>query len=60
MADGFDAIAFLAKDEKGRLCNYHWNADTIENVDTQSRYQILSYEEEFFKEYLVKVAERSK
>jgi len=54
MAAGFDAIAFLAKDEKGRLGNYHWHTDTIENVDTQ----LLSYEEEFFKEYLVKVAER--
>ncbi|EMT39498.1 M28 family peptidase [Thermoanaerobacter thermohydrosulfuricus] len=54
MDAGFDAIAFLAKDEKGRLGNYHWHTDTIENVDTQ----LLSYEEEFFKEYLVKVAER--
>ncbi|HHY79576.1 MAG TPA: peptidase, partial [Thermoanaerobacter sp.] len=54
MAAGFDAIAFLGKDEKGRLGNYHWYTDTIENVDTQ----LLSYEEEFFKEYLVKVAER--
>jgi len=54
MAAGFDAIAFLGKDEKERLGNYHWHTDTIENVDTQ----LLSYEEEFFKEYLVKVAER--
>ncbi|HHW57807.1 MAG TPA: M28 family peptidase [Clostridia bacterium] len=54
MDAGFDAIAFLAKDEKGRLGNYHWHTDTIENVDTQ----LLSYEEEFFKEYLVKVTER--
>ncbi|WP_028991627.1 M28 family metallopeptidase [Thermoanaerobacter thermocopriae] len=54
MAAGFDAIAFLAKDEKGRLGNYHWYTDTIENVDTE----LLDYEEEFFKEYLLKVAQR--
>jgi hypothetical protein len=52
MAAGFDAIAFLAKDEKGRLGNYHWHTDTIENVDID----LLLYEEEFFKEYLMKVA----
>ncbi|AEM77827.1 M28 family peptidase [Thermoanaerobacter wiegelii] len=54
IAAGFDAIAFLGKDENGRLGNYHWHTDTIENVDTE----LLSYEEEFFKEYLVKVAQR--
>lgn len=52
MVAGFDAIAFLAKDEKGRLGNYHWHTDTIENVDID----LLLYEEEFFKEYLMKVA----
>lgn len=56
MAAGFDAIAFLAKDERGRLGNYHWYTDTIENVDID----LLLYEEEFFKEYLIKVAETLK
>lgn len=54
MAAGFDAIAFLGKDEKGRLGSYHWYTDTIENVDTE----LLACEEEFFKEYLIKVAQR--
>ncbi len=51
MATGFNAIAFLAKDEKGRIANYHWYTDTIENVDMD----LLQYEEEFFKEYLTRV-----
>lgn len=54
MAAGFDAIAFLAKDENGRLLNYHWHTDTIKNVDTK----LLRYEESFFKEYLTRVAYR--
>jgi len=54
MAAGFDAIAFLGKDEKGRLGNYHWYKDTIENVDIE----LLACEEEFFKEYLIQVAQR--
>jgi len=54
MAAGFDAIAFLGKDEKGRLGNYHWYTDTIENVDIE----LLACEEEFFKEYLIQVAQR--
>ncbi|MGB9680087.1 MAG: M28 family metallopeptidase [Thermoanaerobacteraceae bacterium] len=53
LSGGFDAIAFLAKDENGRLGNYHWHTDTIENVDMK----LLRYEEEFFKEYLKNVAE---
>jgi len=52
MAAGFNAIAFLGKDEKGRIANYHWYTDTIENVDMN----LLQYAEEFFKEYLIRVA----
>lgn len=51
MAAGFSSIAFLAKDERGRLLNYHWHTDTIKNVDTK----LLRYEESFFKEYLTRV-----
>lgn len=53
MAAGFNAIAFLGKDEKGRIANYHWYTDTIENVDMN----LLQYAEEFFKEYLIRVVE---
>lgn len=52
LANGYDAISFLAKDEKGRLGNYHWYTDTIDNVDTK----LLRYEESFFIEYLKRFA----
>ncbi|MDI6601724.1 MAG: M28 family peptidase [Thermoanaerobacteraceae bacterium] len=53
MASGYHAISFLGKDEKGRLGNYHWYTDTIENVDKE----LLQKEEEFFKEYVIRVME---
>jgi len=53
MAYGYSSISFLGKDEKGRLGNYHWHTDTIENLDRD----LLQMEEKFFKEYIIKVME---
>lgn len=53
LASGYQAISFLGKDEKGRLGNYHWHTDTIENVDRE----LMQREEKFFREYIIKVME---
>ncbi len=54
LAAGYQAISFLGKDEKGRLGNYHWYTDTVENVDEQ----LMRREETFFKKYIIKVMEK--
>lgn len=53
LASGYQAISFLGKDERGRLGNYHWYTDTIENVDKE----LMLREEKFFKEYIIRVME---
>lgn len=54
MANGFNAISFLSMDEKGKLKNYHWYTDTLNNVDTK----LLRYEESFLIEYILRVSKR--
>ncbi|MCR4428456.1 MAG: M28 family metallopeptidase [Caldiserica bacterium] len=51
-AKGFQTISFLGKDERGMLGNYHYFTDVFENVDQD----LLGFEEDFFREYLKKVA----
>lgn len=47
---GFEALSFLGMDEKGRLGNYHWHTDTLENVDPE----FLRFQQGFFRQYLMR------
>lgn len=47
-AMGFDAISFLGMDAKGRMGNYHWHTDTVQNVDRA----FLRLQQEFFVEFV--------
>ncbi len=51
LALGYPAISFLGKDEEGRIANYHYYSDTLENVDRE----LLEFAEGFFKDYLKEV-----
>lgn len=48
---GYPAISFLGKDERGRIANYHYYSDRIENIDRE----LLELAEGFFKDYLKEV-----
>lgn len=52
-AHGYQAISFLAFLEDGSLPNYHWYTDTPEHVDRE----LLSFTEDFMKEYIRRLAE---
>ena len=47
-ARGFEAISFLGKDAAGRMGNYHWHTDTLDNVDAA----FLRFEQRFFAEFV--------
>jgi hypothetical protein len=45
---GYEAISFLAFDERGELPDYHWYSDTLANVDRE----LLAFAEQFLGEYV--------
>lgn len=51
---GYEAISFLAFLDDGRLPNYHWHTDTLENVDRT----LLASTEAFLKEYIRRLAQK--
>lgn len=48
LALGFEAISFLGKDANGRMGNYHWHTDTLDNIDAG----FLRFQQGFFREYI--------
>lgn len=45
---GYEAISFLGKDAAGRMGNYHWHRDTVENVDAG----FLRLQQQFFADFV--------
>jgi Peptidase family M28. len=54
LANGFCGITFISMDENGKIKNYHWFTDTIDNVDSK----LLRYEESFLIEYILRVSKK--
>lgn len=54
LANGFCGITFISMDDNGRIKNYHWFTDTIDNIDSK----LLRYEESFLIEYVLRVSKR--
>lgn len=53
ISKGYRSISFLGKDASGRLGNYHWHTDLLENVDRE----VVLFAEEFFLRYVRELAE---
>lgn len=51
-AAGYQTISFLAFTENGRLPNYHWYTDTLENVDRE----LVAFAERFLITYVNRLA----
>lgn len=54
ISKGYRSISFLGKDSSGRLGNYHWHTDVLENVDRE----VVEFAEEFFLQYVNELAKK--